>query len=97
MASSSGTKLESEIAKELDLSVIRYSRVWEDHRVLSRALQIQPEDVVLSITRSAGPLDWGWEVQALPFCCSCSAGDNVLNLLLDEPKKIGNSLFVETS
>ena len=46
-------KVESEVAKKLDLSVLRYSRVWEDHRVLSRALQLKPEDVVLSITRYA--------------------------------------------
>lgn len=41
----------SEIAKELDLTVLRYSRVDEDHRVLSKALQINDQDVVLSITR----------------------------------------------
>lgn len=41
----------SEVAQKLDLSVIRYSRVWEDHRTLSQALQIQEDqDVVLSIT-----------------------------------------------
>lgn len=45
-------KAGSEVAKELDLSVIRYSRVIEDHRVLSRALQIaQDQDVVVCITR----------------------------------------------
>lgn len=45
-------KTESEVAKKLDLSVIRYSRVVEDHRVLSRALQItQDKDVVMCITR----------------------------------------------
>ena len=43
---------ESEVAKELDLSIIRYSRVIEDHRVLSRGLQIrEDEDVVVCITR----------------------------------------------
>lgn len=47
-----GGKLESEVARSIDLSVIRYSKVWEDHRVLSQALDIQPDDVVLSITRS---------------------------------------------
>ena len=46
------TDLQSEVAKKLDLSVIRYSRVWEDHRTLSRGLQIQEDqDVVISITR----------------------------------------------
>ena len=45
-------KVESEVAKRLDLSVIRYSRVVEDHRVLSRALQIEADqDVVMCITR----------------------------------------------
>lgn len=39
------------VAEELDLSVLRYSRVNEDCRVLSKALQICPEDIVLSITR----------------------------------------------
>ena len=44
--------VESEVAKELDLSVIRYSRVAEDHRVLSCALQIEVDhDVVMCITR----------------------------------------------
>ncbi len=42
----------TEIEKELDLSVLRYSRVVEDHRVLTKALQIDSDrDVVLSITR----------------------------------------------
>ena len=54
-------------AKELDASAIHYSRVWEDHRLLSQGLHSQPGDIVLCIT---------------------SGGDNVLNLLLDEPKKI---------
>ena len=45
-------KVESEVAKRLDLSVVRYSRVLEDHRVLSRALQIKAdEDIVMCITR----------------------------------------------
>lgn len=44
--------LQSEVAKQLDLSVIRYSRVWEDHRTLSQGLQIrEDQDVVVSITR----------------------------------------------
>ena len=47
-----GEKVESEVAKQLDLNVIRYSRVVEDHRVLSRGLEIQEDrDVVLCITR----------------------------------------------
>ena len=37
-------------AKELDASAIQYSRVWEDHRLLSQGLKTQPGDVVLSIT-----------------------------------------------
>ena len=33
-------------------SPFRFSRVWEDHRLVSAALDIQPEqDVVLCITR----------------------------------------------
>ena len=47
-----GQRVESEVAKQLDLNVIRYSRVAEDHRVLSRALQIEvDQDVVMCITR----------------------------------------------
>ena len=46
-------QLESEVAQAVDLSVVRYSRVWEDHRVLSLALQVTAEDTVLSITRRA--------------------------------------------
>ena len=83
-------KVESEVATQLDLSVIRYSRVVEDHRVLSRALQIEADkDVVMCITR------WSWSsiqssivfIFLLPLL-SYSSGDNVLNLLLDRPKKI---------
>ena len=45
-------KVVSEVAKQLDLGVIRYSRVVEDHRVLSRALEIEADkDVVMIITR----------------------------------------------
>ena len=44
-------QLESEVAGEMDLSVIRYARVWEDHRVLSLALRVAPHDTILSITR----------------------------------------------
>ena len=44
--------VESEVAKQLDLNVIRYSRVFEDHRVLARALEImEDKDVVMCITR----------------------------------------------
>ena len=50
MASVSSSE-RSEVARSLDLSVIRYSRVWEDHRVLSEALQINETDDILSITR----------------------------------------------
>lgn len=46
-----GEQLKSEIAVKLDLSVVRYSRVWEDCEILCRGLDIQPSDVVLSITR----------------------------------------------
>ena len=45
------SKSEDHAAKSLDTGIIRYSRVWEDHKVLSEALNIQPTDVVLSITR----------------------------------------------
>ena len=38
-------------AKELDASAIHYSRVWEDHRLLSQGLHSQPGDIVLCITR----------------------------------------------
>ena len=41
----------SEVARSLDLSIIRYSRVWEDHRVLSKALQVNENDDIISITR----------------------------------------------
>ena len=50
MASVSSSE-QSEVARSLDLSIIRYSRVWEDHRVLSEALQINENDDVISITR----------------------------------------------
>ena len=46
---------------------IRYSRVWEDHLLLERGLEIAPQDEVLMIA---------------------SAGCNVLNLLLSEPRRI---------
>jgi S-adenosylmethionine-diacylglycerol 3-amino-3-carboxypropyl transferase len=47
------TRLRSEVAQDLALDRIRYSAVWEDHRLLREGLQIQPDDDVLSIT-SAG-------------------------------------------
>ena len=37
--------------KELDASAIQYSRVWEDHRLLSQGLQTHAGDLVLCITR----------------------------------------------
>ena len=44
--------VESEVERHLDLSLIRYSRVEEDCRILCGALEIKPDvDVVLSITR----------------------------------------------
>ena len=50
--SEEGKVLCSEVEKDLDLSIIRYSRVVEDCRVLSKALNIKPDvDVVLSIIR----------------------------------------------
>jgi S-adenosylmethionine-diacylglycerol 3-amino-3-carboxypropyl transferase len=41
--------LRSEIATQLDLDQIRYSTVWEDHRLLEAALRVGPGDEVLSI------------------------------------------------
>ena len=35
----------------LDFSIIRYSKVWEDHRTLSSALELTENDNVISITR----------------------------------------------
>eukprot|EP00118_Oscarella_pearsei_P002339 m.10281 g.10281 ORF g.10281 m.10281 type:complete len:381 (+) comp22125_c0_seq2:3-1145(+) len=46
------TRMESEVSKTLDLSVIRYSHVWEDHRSLLKGLDVGPDDDVLSITSS---------------------------------------------
>ena len=45
--------LKSEIAEKMSLDRVRYSQVWEDHRLLERGLEIGPEDDVLSIC-SAG-------------------------------------------
>ena len=59
---------ENEAARSLDLNVVRYSRVWEDYKLLLGGLRVRRgQDVILSIA---------------------SSGDNVLNLLLEEPKKI---------
>ncbi len=46
-------ELRSEVAQSLALDRVRYSQVWEDHRLLERGLQIVSDDDVLSIT-SAG-------------------------------------------
>ena len=43
--------MDEEISEALSLPEVGYSRVWEDHRVLSKALAIQPQDTVLCITR----------------------------------------------
>ncbi len=45
--------MRSEVAQHMTLDHIRYSQVWEDHALLEDALEITPEDDVLSIT-SAG-------------------------------------------
>jgi S-adenosylmethionine-diacylglycerol 3-amino-3-carboxypropyl transferase len=42
-----------EAARSMNLDVLRYSQVWEDHLLLERGLQVGPEDDVLSIC-SAG-------------------------------------------
>jgi S-adenosylmethionine-diacylglycerol 3-amino-3-carboxypropyl transferase len=47
-----GVVLRSEIAQTMALDMIRYSQVWEDHRVLCEGLAIGPEDDVLSIASS---------------------------------------------
>ncbi len=44
--------MRSEIAQTMALDKVRYSQVWEDHRVLSTGLDIQPDDDVLSIASS---------------------------------------------
>ena len=46
---SSPPELQSEIAQNMSFEQIRYSQVWEDHRLLELGLQIQPHDDVLSI------------------------------------------------
>jgi hypothetical protein len=45
------SEVASEVARELDLSILRYSKVWEDHRVLSEGLNISPDDDILCISR----------------------------------------------
>ena len=45
------TMADKEVDKALNIPKVRYSRVWEDPRTLSKALQIGPSDVVLCITR----------------------------------------------
>lgn len=45
-------RLCSEVSDALDLGVLRYSNVWEDHSVLEAALDVKPDDDVLSITSS---------------------------------------------
>ena len=43
----------------MSLELIRYSKVWEDSRLLVEGLEVQPEDDVLSIT-SAGDNSYRW-------------------------------------
>lgn len=43
--------MDEDVAKTLSQPEVGYSRVWEDHRVLSKALAIQSDDTVLCITR----------------------------------------------
>ena len=52
MSDDSGEVLRSEIAQTMALDMVRYSQVWEDHRVLCEGLAISPEDDVLSIASS---------------------------------------------
>lgn len=59
--------LRSEVAQSLHLDTLRYSAVWEDHRLLEQGLALGPDDDVL---------------------CICSAGDNALALLLQEPRSV---------
>jgi S-adenosylmethionine-diacylglycerol 3-amino-3-carboxypropyl transferase len=58
---------EGHFSTSADMRVLRYSQVWEDHRLLERGLRVGPGHDVLSI---------------------CSAGCNVLALLLTEPRSI---------
>lgn len=41
--------MSSEFVERVDLQVLRYAQVWEDHRVLEAALDVQAADDVLSI------------------------------------------------
>ncbi len=59
--------LRSEVAQAMSLDTLRYSAVWEDHRLLEGALDLGPDDDVL---------------------CICSAGDNALALLLQDPRSV---------
>ena len=43
---------QNQAAVALDLSIVRYSRVWEDHALLLGGLKVAPTDVVLSIASS---------------------------------------------
>ena len=45
--------MESEIAAKADFTGVRYAQCWEDADILVEALDVQPDDVVLSIA-SAG-------------------------------------------
>jgi S-adenosylmethionine-diacylglycerol 3-amino-3-carboxypropyl transferase len=45
-------KKDSEIEAHMSFDVIRYSQVWEDSRRLCAALEIGPQDTVLSISSS---------------------------------------------
>lgn len=53
MSSQKAKPLRSEVAQALGRDSIRYSSVWEDHRLVTEGLQIGPGDDVLSIA-SAG-------------------------------------------
>ncbi|MCU0662162.1 MAG: BtaA family protein [Myxococcota bacterium] len=59
--------MKSEVATVMSFDDVRYSCVWEDHRLLDSALNVNCSDTVLSI---------------------CSAGCNVLHLLLSGPAKV---------
>lgn len=43
-------KTGSQIAQQIDCEKIRYSKVWEDHKLLMSGINIQPQDNVLCIT-----------------------------------------------
>lgn len=46
-------KLKNDLAKTLDKELVAYSTLWEDHKTLEDALDIKPNDNIISIT-SAG-------------------------------------------